>query len=350
MPLADGGSPAPGDPEGGWGDGQQETRAGPAGRHLVAGAGDEGERLDRFLASRLEVSRGHAQQLLAAGVVTVAGRPAGKSDRLTPGSEVAVGELPPEPPSAPPPPLEVRHADDHLLVVVKPAGLVVHAGAGTTGPTMVDALLAMGVPLAPAADGDPARPGIVHRLDRGTSGLLVVAKTPVARSGLAALFSRHDVDRRYWALVEGVPDPPSATIDAPIARDPARRTRFRVDPGGRRAVSHYDVVEDFGRAARLTVRLETGRTHQVRVHLSAVGHPVCGDVVYGADRVLARDLGSGAAGAGEPGGLERPALHAARLAFTHPVTGAAVDVTEPPPGELRTAVERLRALRDGTAG
>ena len=289
-----------------------------------------GERLDRAVSSFLALSRAHAQRLVEAGHVTVDGRPASKSQRLVFGQVVTVTEPSPEPAGEPPPVIALRHDDEHIAVIHKPAGLVVHAGAGTTGPTLVDALQAMDVPLAET--GDPVRPGIVHRLDRGTSGLLVVAKSDAARAGLVRLFKAHRVQRRYWALVDGTPDPPSATIDAPIARDPTRRTRFRVDPAGRAAVSHYDVEQSFAGVAVLAVRLETGRTHQVRVHLSAVGHPVTADVVYGADPTIAASLG-----------LERPALHAARLEFSHPVTGVPVRVDEPLPADLDQALEALRA-------
>ena len=303
------------------------------GLRFLADMADAGERLDRVLARRADTSRGRAQAVIADGRVHLGDRPAAKSDVVAAGDEIVVAPAPPDEPSEPPPRIAVRYEDDHLAVVAKPADLVVHAGAGTSAPTMVDALQAMGMPLAPTAD--PARPGIVHRLDRGTSGVLVVAKTEIARAGLLRLFARHDVERRYWALVDGVPDPPSATIDAPIARDPARRTRFRVDPGGRVARSHYDVEDALGRAAVVAVRLETGRTHQVRVHLSAVGHPVCGDRTYGADAATAALTG-----------LLRPALHAARLAFAHPVTGATVAVDEPLPADLVEALVRIREARE----
>jgi 23S rRNA pseudouridine1911/1915/1917 synthase len=215
--------------------------------------------------------------------------------------------------------------------VAKPAGLVVHAGAGVADRTLVDALRAQGLPLAPA--GGAERPGIVHRLDRGTSGLLVVAKTDAAHRGLAAALKARRVSRAYTAIVDGVPEQPRATVDAPIGRSPRQRTRFAVEDGGRPAVTHYDVVEAHGRGALLDVRLETGRTHQIRVHLSALGHPVAGDLAYGASPVLARELG-----------LERPALHAGRLALTHPVTGARVEVEEPLPPDLAAAADRLRGL------
>lgn len=305
----------------------------------VVEAGEDGRRADVALAVWLDEARGRAQARLDAGDVTVDGIPITKSHRLRAGQRIRVTAA--EQVRVPTPAaLPVRYQDEHLLVVAKPAGLVVHAGAGTDpgAGSMVDALEVMGVPLAdpcgPHTGACPTgRPGIVHRLDRGTSGLLVVASTVVAHEGLSALFRSHDVERVYTALVAGVPSPPRATIDAPIARSTARRTRFAVDPAGRRAVSHYDVEEDHGRAAVVTVRLETGRTHQVRVHLTAVGHPVCGDRLYGASPALAAELG-----------LDRPALHARRLGFVHPVTGARVAVDEPLPADLVAACEALRQL------
>ena len=308
---------------------------------IVADA-EDGLRADKALAAWLAESRARSQARLVAEQVAVDGQLIGKSRRLRVGERVTVAE-PPSPTAVPAPePVAIRYEDEHLLVVVKPAGLVVHAGAGVRGgTTLVDALGAMGVPLAPAVDehgvgaGAPAqtgdRPGIVHRLDRGTSGLLVVAKTEPARAGLVAAFAAHQVTRRYWALVDGVPDPPNATVDAPILRSTSDRTRFVVDPGGRRAVSHYDVAEAHGRAAVLAIRLETGRTHQVRVHMAAVGHPVSGDTAYGASRTLTTELG-----------LTRPALHAGHLGFPHPVTGEHIERDEPLPDDLTAVLARLR--------
>lgn len=301
----------------------------PSGSWTVAEP-DTGTRLDVWLSRTLDEPRSRSQQRLVAGDVTVDGEVVVKSHRMTAGERVEV--RPPAPPARPPAPptVPVRYEDDDLLVVAKPAGLVVHEGAGTDGATLVDALRAAGVPLAAA--GGPERPGIVHRLDRGTSGLLVVAKTDAAWHGLVAALARRDVGRRYWALVDGVPDPPVATIDAPIARDPARRTRFAVDPSGKPAVTHYDLEERFGvDAARLSVRLETGRTHQIRVHLAAVGHPVAGDTLYGANTARARRLG-----------LDRPALHAERLVLAHPVTGTRLEIAEPVPEDLAAALDRVR--------
>lgn len=297
----------------------------------VVGDAEAGRRIDVVLADWLDETRATVQQRIADGSVHVDGHPVAKSHRVSAGERLTVAADAAPEPAPTPPPVPVRHEDEHLLVVAKPAGLVVHAGSGTRGtPTLVDALLAMGVPLA--ASDDPTRPGIVHRLDRGTSGLLVVAKTPAAREGLVATFQRHDVERRYWVIADGVPDPAGATIDAPIARAQSNRTKFTVAASGRRAVTHYDVEEAFGRASVLAVRLETGRTHQVRVHLSAVGHPVAGDTVYGASAALRAELE-----------LTRPALHAAHLGFTHPVTGDRVALDEPLPDDLVAAYDRLAA-------
>lgn len=298
----------------------------------VAGPADNGGRIDAVLAGWMSESRGIVQTWIRDGDVRIDGEiVTTKSARVVQGQRVTVTPVDRKTPNPqPPPPVPVRYEDDHVAVVAKPAGLVVHAGSGTRGSaTLVETLQAMGIPLA--ASEDPARPGIVHRLDRGTSGLLVVAKSQAARSSLIATFKRHDIDRRYWALVDGVPQPPSATIDAPIGRSNSNRTKFTVASQGRRAVTHYDVTEAFGRAAVLSVRLETGRTHQVRVHLSAVGHPVAGDRTYGASTALRDELG-----------LRRPALHAARLGFDHPTTGARVVVDEPLPPDLLAAYQLLK--------
>jgi 23S rRNA pseudouridine1911/1915/1917 synthase len=298
----------------------------------TAATEDAGRRIDQALAAWLDVPRNQVVERLAAKAVRVDGRTVAKSHRLVEGERVVVDAPAPTARPDPPPPVPIRHEDPHLLVVAKPAGLVVHRGSGTRGATLVDALIAMGVELADV--GDPERPGIVHRLDRGTSGLLVIAKSAQAARGLKDVFAEHDIDREYWALVDGVPDPPSATVDAPIGRSRTHRTRFAVDAEGRAAVTHYDVLVDHGRCAEVAVRLETGRTHQVRVHLSAVGHPVAADDAYGASPL------------GAALGLARPALHARRLGFAHPVTGERIEVEEPLSDDLVAAVAAIAALGD----
>lgn len=298
-------------------------------RHVAAS--EAGERLDATLARWLAEPRARAQRRIAAGEVTLDGaatsRPT-KSHRLEGGQRVRVRVPSPTGPSPPPEPVPVRWRDEHLLIVAKPAGLVVHPGAGVHEGTLVDALQAMGEQLAPG--DDPDRPGVVHRLDRGTSGLLIVARTETARERLQQALADRTVRRRYWALVDGVPRQRAATIDAPIARHPRKRTVFTTASDGREAVTHYEVIADHGRAAELDVTLETGRTHQVRVHLSALGHPLCADRAYGASPLGAQELG-----------LQRPALHAAGIAFHHPVTGEPIELSDPLPDDLRAAVGGL---------
>jgi 23S rRNA pseudouridine1911/1915/1917 synthase len=292
---------------------------------------DGGARLDVWLARTLAITRARAAARIDAGEVTVDGRPARRSHRVEPGqriavaAEVAAAEV--AAPAMPP----VRHRDEHLLVIAKPAGLVVHPGPGHAGGTLVDALHAAGIPLAAA--GGEGRPGIVHRLDRDTSGLLAVACTDEAHAGLVDALRRRAVTRRYLALVDGVPDSPVGRIEAPIGRDPDHRRRFATVPGGKEAVTRYATIATGlvgdRPVALLACRLESGRTHQIRVHLTAIGHPVLGDPVYGPRPAVAAALG-----------LDRPALHAGRLAFAHPVTGEQVDVTEPLPGDLAAALGR----------
>ena len=282
-----------------------------------------GERLDRFLARLPEVgSRAAAERLLAAGAVTVDGTARPKSHRLAAGDEVAfaVEERAPEPTAPPPPELRIAFEDAHLLVVDKPAGLVVHPGAGRAGGTLVQALAGHGL-----TGGEPERPGIVHRLDRNTSGLLVVSRTQQAYDGLRALVRRHALEREYLALVRGRPRSRTGRIEAPIGRDRRDPTKRSLDTDSpKEAVTHFEVVELLSAHALLRVQLETGRTHQIRVHLAAIGLPVAGDPVYGVQ---------------EPG-LDRQFLHAARLAFAHPVTGARVEAESPLPPDLQAALER----------
>ncbi len=271
-------------------------------------------------------SRALAERLIASGAVLVDGERRAKSHRLE-GGEAVIVELPPEPqpPAAEEMDLRVAWEDEHLLVVDKPAGVVVHPGAGHDTGTLVHGLLALD-----AAGGDDERPGIVHRLDRDTSGLLVAARSDEAHERLQELIRRREVERGYLALVRGSLRSRTGRIEAPIGRDRLDRTRHSLDtPTPRRAVTHFGVLERLGPRALLEIMLETGRTHQIRVHLEAIDLPVCGDPVYG----VAGDLG-----------LERQFLHAARLAFDHPFSGERVEVTSPLPEDLAAALERAREV------
>jgi 23S rRNA pseudouridine1911/1915/1917 synthase len=287
-----------------------------------------GERLDRFLARLPEIgSRAVAERLVAGEGVLVDGRARPKSHRLEGGEELEFE--PPAPPVSTLTPeamdLVVPYEDEHLLVVDKPAGLVVHPAPGHGTGTLVHGLLAYDV----EGGDEPDRPGIVHRLDRDTSGLLVVARSPEAHRRLKAALQSRAIVREYMALVEGRPPARTGTIDAPIGRDRRRRTQMSTDTDDpRAAVTHFAIEEALPRTTLLRVRLETGRTHQIRAHLRAIGHPVAGDPEYGTAGRL---------------GLERQFLHAARLRFAQPFTGAPVDVSSPLPGDLGAALERARA-------
>jgi 23S rRNA pseudouridine1911/1915/1917 synthase len=287
----------------------------------------EAERLDRAVAARPEVgSRALAERLIAADAVLVDGEPRIKSHRLEGGEDILV-ELPAEagPLEAESMDLNVAWEDEHLLVVDKPAGLVVHPGVGHTSGTLVHGLVEH-----EAAGGDAERPGIVHRLDRDTSGLLVVARSEEAHAALQEAIRRREVERRYLALVKGAPRSRTGRIEAPMGRDRVDRTRHSLDtPTPREAVTRFEVAELLGPRTLLEVTLETGRTHQIRVHLEAIDLPVSGDPVYG----IPHDLG-----------LERQFLHAVRLAFEHPITGERVDVESPLPDDLAAALARAREL------
>jgi 23S rRNA pseudouridine1911/1915/1917 synthase len=284
-----------------------------------------GERLDRFVASLPEVaSRAEAERLLEGGAVSVDRETRPKSHRLVGGELVEVDTGDARNDALQPEPLDLRIAyeDDHLVVVDKPAGIVVHPSAGHSGGTLVQALLARGI-----AGGDvPERPGIVHRLDRDTSGLLVVARSEEAYAGLQELVRQRGLDRRYLALVKGRPRSRSGRIEAPIGRDrhdPLRRSLDTDTP--REAITHFEVERLLPKHALLSVKLETGRTHQIRVHLAAIDLPVVGDRVYG---VPDSELG-------------RQFLHAYRLSFPHPFGGATVEAESPLPNELQAALARL---------
>ena len=284
-------------------------------------------RLDRALAARPEIaSRSIAERLVAEGAVLVDGYPCSKSHRLEGGEEIVVelpgAAVPPEPRRMD---LRVAWEDQHLLVVDKPAGVVVHPSAGHTGATLVHGVLAL-----EAAGGDAERPGIVHRLDRDTSGLLVVARSDEAHARLQALIRRREVVRRYLALVRGRPQSRTGRIEAAIGRDRTDRTRHSLETATpREATTCFETLELLSDHALLEVRLETGRTHQIRVHLEAIELPIAGDPVYG----VAGDLG-----------LARQFLHAAGLSFAHPFTGERVKAESRLPSDLAAALARARAL------
>ena len=292
----------------------------------------DGERIDRAVALLTGWSRGDVQALLGRGAVLVDGNAVGKSHRLRSGAVVELLDepAPAEPPSAEPEvEVDVRYEDHDVIVVAKPAGIVVHPGAGHSSGTLVHGLLARFPEIATV--GDPFRPGIVHRLDRDTSGLMVVARSARAYEALVDQLAARAVERRYDALVWGHLDAPRGTIDAPIGRSAARRTRMAIRDEGRPARTAYVVDRAFDepRCSRLSCKLETGRTHQIRVHLAAIGHPVVGDATYGGRRDSIE--------------LSRPFLHATHLAFAQPVTGDILTFDEPLPAELAAILDSLDA-------
>jgi 23S rRNA pseudouridine1911/1915/1917 synthase len=304
----------------------------PEQRSLPVPDGLAGERLDAGLARLLGLSRSAVADLAETGRVAVDGRTAGKSDRLRAGSWLEV-ELPDAPSAVqvvaePVPGLCVVHDDDDLVVVDKPVGVAAHPSPGWTGPTVVGGLAAAGYRIA--TSGAAERQGVVHRLDVGTSGLMVVAKSEYAYSRLKQAFRDRTVDKVYHALVQGHPDPLRGTIDAPIGRHPSSDGRWAVVAGGKPSVTHYEVVEAFRAASLAEVHLETGRTHQIRVHFSALRHPCVGDLTYGADPTLAARLG-----------LTRQWLHAVRLGFEHPGTDTHVEFESPYPDDLAHALDTI---------
>jgi 23S rRNA pseudouridine1911/1915/1917 synthase len=289
-----------------------------------------GERVDRAVAFVTGFSRSDVADLVGRGAVLVDGVAVAKSRRLAEGETVEVLGAPPAAavPGPEPVPVDVRYEDSDILVVAKPAGLVVHPGAGHEHGTLAHGLLARYPEIASV--GDPTRPGIVHRLDRDTSGLLVVARSTDAHTALVRALAAREVERAYLALVWGRLDAPRGVIDAPIGRSQSHRTRMAVRDTGKEARTAYEVREELERPATslLECRLESGRTHQIRVHLAAIKHPVVGDAAYGGRRQSIE--------------LARPFLHATRLAFTHPVTGERLRFEEPLPPELAAVLERLR--------
>ncbi len=308
---------------------------------LAADVQAGGERLDAWLARRLPaLSRSRLQALIGDGHVLLDGARARPSARLRAGQAVHVDVPAPVPaePQAEDIPIAVVYEDAHLLVVNKPAGLVVHPGAGTSRGTLVNALLGHVRDLSGV--GGVLRPGIVHRLDRGTSGLLVVAKDDETHRSLVRQFAGRTVEKEYLALVLGNPARDSGEVDSPIGRDPVHRQKMSVRaPRGREARTSWRVEERFDAAALLRVRIHTGRTHQVRVHLASIGHPVAGDAVYGGKRTLPSRRGAAREAFAF---LDRPALHAARLAFTHPATGERLTFEAPLPPDLESVLARLR--------
>jgi 23S rRNA pseudouridine1911/1915/1917 synthase len=281
-----------------------------------------GERLDSFLAPRF-ASRAAAARVIDEGAVTVDGASRPRSWRVSAGEVVEVAPPAEEPPDTVDVPFGVAFEDEHLIVVDKPAGVVVHPAPGHSGPTLAEALAGRA-----AGGNDPARAGIVHRLDRDTSGLMLVAKSEPVHAALQRMIREREVVREYLALVSGHPDTESGTIDAAIGRDRARRTvqSTRTD-NPRAAVTHFRVLERFPRTSLLEVRLETGRTHQIRAHLEAIGHPVCGDAAYGG------------AECGRRLGLRRQFLHSYRLMFSHPVTRESIACESKPPVDLRPILD-----------
>jgi 23S rRNA pseudouridine1911/1915/1917 synthase len=293
---------------------------------LVVGPEEAGQRVDVVVARLSGATRARVQRALRAGDVTVAGAAVRPSYRLEPG-DVVEGPIANEEDSLPTPeqiPVDVLYEDDRVLVVSKPAGIVAHPDAAHAGGTLVNALLGLGVPLS--GEGS-RRPGIVHRLDKDTSGALLVAKDDDAHRHLVAAIRERAVERTYLALVRGAPSSPTGTVDAPVGRHPTRRRMMSVIPEGRPSVTHYRLLGSSGTAALLEVSLETGRTHQIRVHLSYLGHPVLGDRTYGGAGEQARALG-----------LERPFLHALRVRFPHPEDARVVEVTDPLPPDLGAAL------------
>jgi len=303
-------------------------------RSLPVPDGLEGMRLDQAVSRLLGLSRTMAADLIESGDVLIDGVPRAKSEKVSAGDWLEVRL--PDPPSAPKvvaenvEGLRIIHSDDDIVVVDKPVGVAAHPSPGWTGTTVIGGLAAMGQ--AVATSGAAERQGIVHRLDVGTTGVMVVAKSERAYSFLKRAFKAREVDKRYHAVVQGQLDPLRGTIEAPIDRHPSHDYKFAVVSSGKPSITHYDTLEAFPAASLVDVRLETGRTHQIRVHFSAMRHPCVGDLTYGADPTLAARLG-----------LSRQWLHARALSFTHPSSGDEVTFISDYPDDLANALEVLRS-------
>ena len=304
-------------------------------RSLPVPDGLEGMRVDAGLAKLLGLSRTAVAEIVAAGDVLLDGAEAGKSDRLVAGSWLEVtlpaAEEPLEVKAVPVDGLRILHQDDDIVVVDKPIGVAVHPSPGWEGPTVVGGLAAAGLRIS--TSGAAERQGVVHRLDAGTTGVMVVAKSEHAYTVLKRAFKERTVEKRYHALVQGHPDPSSGTIDAPIDRHPKHDYKFAVVAGGKPSVTHYETVEAFRAASLVDVKLETGRTHQIRVHFAALRHPCVGDLTYGADPVLARRFD-----------LARQWLHARELGFEHPADGRWVSFASDYPDDLQHVLDSLREV------
>lgn len=295
--------------------------------------GLDGTRVDAALAKMLGFSRTFAADVIAAGGARQDGAVLGKSDRLRGGGWLDVEWQPKQAPTIVPievPELGIVHDDDDIVVIDKPTGVAAHPSVGWEGPTVLGALAGAGFRIA--TSGASERAGIVHRLDVGTSGLMVVAKTESAYTALKHAFKERTVEKIYHAVVQGHPDPLAGTIDAPIGRHPNHSWKFAVVPDGKPSVTHYETLEAFRGASLLEIHLETGRTHQIRVHMAAHRHPCVGDPLYGADPTMSARLG-----------LARQWLHAHKLAFTHPATGEWVQFESAYPADFVHALEVLQA-------
>ena len=303
-------------------------------RSLPVPEGLDGLRLDAAISRLFGLSRTAAAEIVGAGGASLDGRISIKSDRVLAGATLDVDLPSPDTTPGPPPQvvegLRVVHEDDDILIVDKPVGVAAHPSPGWEGPTVIGGLAAAGHRVS--TSGAEERQGVVHRLDVGTSGLMVVAKSERAYTVLKDAFRERTVDKRYHALVQGHPDPLTGTVDAPIDRHPTSAYKFAVVSGGRDSVTHYETLEAFRHASLLEIHLETGRTHQIRVHMSALKHPCVGDVTYGADPTLSKRLG-----------LQRQWLHAVRLSFAHPDDGRWVSYESAYAPDLRRALDRVAA-------